>query len=110
MSSDTFIVYFGLRFEVGADEIEGIELRSDKRIMAARRVGLKCYWGNFGALEERYLLFIGAEIAILGAENSEEVIMSFSDAQRSFDDTKERLKEAGFSEVPKLHFRWRPDV
>lgn len=110
MSSDTFIAYFGLRFEVGPDEIEEIELRSDARVIAARKAGLKYYWGNFGGLQERHLLFIGAQIGILGVENSEEVSLSLNDARLSFDATKEKLEAAGFSEVPELHLRWQPDI
>ena len=110
MSSDTFIAYFGLRFEVDAGEIEGIELRLDARVAAARKYGLKYYWGNFGGLQDRYLLFVGAQIGIFGAENSEEVILSSADVQLSFEATKEKLKEAGFSEAPALHLRWQPDV
>jgi len=46
MSSDTFIAYFGLRFELSADEIEAVELRSDPRIVAARRAG----WNIIGEI------------------------------------------------------------
>lgn len=49
MSANACVVYFGLRFDVPADGIEAVETRSDPRIVAARKAGLKSYWGNFAA-------------------------------------------------------------
>lgn len=110
MSGDTFIAYFGVRFEIASDEIEEIEVRSDPRVVAARRGGLKYYWGNFGGLQERHVLLIGSQIGILGSENSSEVSLSPSEAQLLFDATRGKLKEAGFAETPSLHLMWQPDI
>ena len=110
MSRDTFIAYFRLRFEISADEVEALELRSDTRVIAARQSGLKYYWGNFGGLQERYLLFVGEQIGILGVENSDEVSMSLSDARLSFDAVKEKLEKVGLSGTPELHLSWQPDI
>lgn len=110
MSSDTFIAYVGLRFEVRADEIEGIELRSDARVAVARRLGLNYYFGNFGGLQERYLLFIGLQIGVLGIGNSKEMRFSLPNLQISFDSTAAKLKDAGFAETPELHITWQPDT
>jgi hypothetical protein len=110
MSADTCIAYFGLRFEIRSDEIEGIELRSDERVAAARRVGLKCYWGNFGGLQESYLMFIGAQLGIMGSENSESINISSVDLQGLVDKTKAKLIEAGFEDVPSFHLQWQPDI
>jgi hypothetical protein len=110
MSSDTCIAYFGLRFDVEADEVEGIEERSDARVVAARKEGLKYYWGNFAGLDERYLLFIGTQIGVLGEENSNEIILTANDMQQLFDTTSVKLKAAGFSDTPAFHLNWQPDV
>jgi hypothetical protein len=110
MSADTCIAYFGLRFEVGSDEIEGLELRSDERVSAARRVGLKYYWGNFGGLQDCYLMFIGAQLGIMGSENSESVDISAAEFRELIDKTKAKLIEAGFEGTPSLHLQWQPDV
>lgn len=110
MSSDTFIAYFGLRFELSSDEAEAVELRSDPRVVSARKAGLKYYWGNFGGLKERYLLFVGEQIGILGDENSGEVSLPLNDARLSFDATKEKLEMAGLSGTPELHLSWQPDI
>jgi hypothetical protein len=111
VSGDTFIAYFGLRFEIRSEEIESIELRSDPRVVAARKAGLKYYWGNFGGgLQERFLLFIGYQIGILGAENSQEVSLSLHDAESSFNTARRKLAEAGFAEIPGIHLCWQPDI
>jgi hypothetical protein len=109
MSSDSFIVYFGLRFEVASNEIEGVELRSDPRIIAARKVGLKYYWGNFGE-QGMELLFVGYQIGILGAENASSFSLPLNDFQIAFDETIKKLREADFSETPELHLAWQPDI
>jgi hypothetical protein len=110
MSAETFIAYFGLRFEVGPEEVEGVEGRTDRRVVAARRVGLKCYWGSFGELQESYLLFIGVELGKLGAENSESVNIPLDALQRLIDITKAKLVEAGFEGAPSFHLQWEPDI
>lgn len=110
MSSDTFIAYFGLRFEIGADEAEAVEDRSDARVAAARKAGLKYYWGNFGGLQERYLLFVGEQIGILGDENADEVSLPLNDARLSVDAVKEKLEKAGLFGTPELHLSWQPDI
>lgn len=110
MSAETFIAYFGLRFEVGPEEVEGVEGRTDRRVVAARRAGLKCYWGNFGGLEEYHLLFIGAELGKLGAENSESVNIPLGALQEIIEVTKAKLIEAGFEDAPSFHLQWEPDI
>ena len=68
MSADACLAFYGLRFEVRSEEIEGLEMRSDPRVLATRKVRLKHYWANFGAQGERYLLFVGAQLGVLGPE------------------------------------------
>lgn len=110
MGTDTCVAYFGLRFEIDAGEIEGIELRSDARIAAARRAGLKYHWGNFGGLQESHLMFIGAQLGIMGPENSESVSISSGALEALIDSTKARLLEAGFDDAPSFHLQWQPDI
>lgn len=110
MSSDTFIAYFGLRFEISSDEVEALELRSDARVAAARKAGLKYYWGNFGGLQERYVLFVGEQIGIFGDENSDEISLSLNDLRLSLDALQEKLKKAELSGTPELHLSWQPDI
>lgn len=110
MSSGTCIAYFGLKIEISAEEVEGVELRSDQRVKAARGAGLKYYFGNFGGLQERYLLFVGDQIGLLGLENSESIGLSPEDVRERMDKTKAKLIAADFEGAPSLHLQWQPDI
>jgi len=110
MSANTCIVYFGLRYEVTSGENEGLEERSDSRIVAARTAGLKHYWANFSEENPKYVLFVGAELGVLGPENALEVVRSHAEIQSLFDMTITKLKEAGLEGEASLHIQWEPDV
>lgn len=108
MSTDACVVFFGLRYEVREDEVEGVERRSDARVVAARKVGLNHYWGNFGGVDEKYLLFIGSELGVLGAENATAINLSSNELEGLFDKTRAQLNEAGLAGVPSLYLEWQP--
>ena len=110
MSAGACIIYFGLRYEVAKHEIEALEERSDARVRAARKVGLKVYWGNFSDAEPRYVLFIGSEIAKLGPENAFETTCGREDLTSIMDRTVARLAEAGLEGESKLYIQWQPDL
>ncbi len=110
MSADSFIAFYGVRFEVGPDDIDGLEKRSDPRMISATKAGLKHYWGNFASPDDRYLLFIGTPLAILGAENASETSFTadeFDDIARS---TDSKLKVAGFADTPRVYLQFEPDA
>jgi hypothetical protein len=110
MSADACIAFYGLRFEIRADEIEALENRTDSRMLAAKKVGLKHYWGNFGAPGDRYLLFVGAQLAKLGPENSPELAQSSRDLQAIMESTKVKLEAAGLRGEPSFYLQWQPDA
>ena len=78
-------------------------------MLAARKAGLKHYWANFGAREDRYHLFVGT-IGILGPENSTELVLSLRSTQIVAESTKAKLQVAGLLGDPLLHLLWQPDV
>ena len=110
MSADACVVYFGLRFDIAPDGIEALETRSESRVVAARKAGLKCYWGNFGAPGERYLLFIGAQIGVMGPENQTEVQLSAVDLEALATSVRTKLGAAGLEGTPGLHVQWQSDL
>jgi hypothetical protein len=110
MSASACYVYYGLRFEIVDDEIEGLETRSDFRLVAARRAKLKHFWGNFGGAGELHLLFVGAEVGALGPENDLEVAIPTTELIALMESTNSKLKEAGFTDEPALYLRWLEDV
>jgi hypothetical protein len=110
VSADVCIAYYGIRHEVSADAITTLEMRSDARLVVARKIGLKTYWGNFGAPGERHLLFIGAELGVLGPENLAEVRFGSADLQKTFQETSAKLRSAGFDEEGQLYLQWMADA
>jgi len=110
MSTNSCVAYYGLRFEVSRDEVEHLETLSDSRFGIARRAGLKLYWGNFAAPGERYMLFVGEQLAILGPENSLELSLPSYSLQELMNSTRAKLQAAGLSGEPSLYLQWQPDV
>lgn len=106
MSVDACVAYYGLRFEVDADDIDGLEHRTDSRITAAGKAGLRHYWGNFGAPGERYLLFVGEQLAVMGSENDLEVEIRTEKLTALIETTRAKLISAGLCGEPALHLRW----
>jgi len=110
MSAASCVIFYGLRYEISSFEIEKLEARSDERVANARKVGLNSYWGNFGAPGERYLLLMGAQIAILGPENQAEVQISDSEFEAIVGSVRAKLAAAGFQGSPQLHIQWQGDA
>lgn len=110
MSAATCVIYYGLRYEVSSSEIDSLETRSDERIAAARKAGLKFYWGNFGSPDERYLLFVGAQVGIMGPENQAEVQLSDAEFDAVATSVRTKLASAGFEGSPQLHVQWQDDL
>jgi len=109
MGATGFLAYYGVRWEVtGAEEINGLEKRTDLRVVAARANGLRHWWGVTRD-EGRYFLLIGFQFGSFGWEG--ETKRAFSDAEftKIAADTKEKLRKAGFDEPPALHFQFEPD-
>ena len=107
MSAEAFVAFFGMRYEITIDESED---NDDKRVQAARKAGLQNYSGNFGGLEERYLLFIGSRLGLLGAENKSEVNLPWDELQTLMETTKAKLHAAGLPGDPALYLQWEPDA
>jgi hypothetical protein len=107
MSADSFVVYYGVRRRVTGDGIEQCEARTHPWMRAARDAGLKHYWGNFsieGA--EDYLLFVGRQLGVFGAEGIAELRIPDSEFQSISGDTRQRLERAGILETPALHIQY----
>ncbi len=107
MSAEAFVAFFGVRYDITIDESED---NNDDRVKAAKKAGLQYYSGNFGGLKERYLLFIGSRIGVLGAENKSEVVLPSHDLQALMESTKMKLQAAELAGEPALYLQWEPDV
>ena len=109
MSANACVAFYGLRFEVGSEEIEALENHSDARILAAKKVGLKSYWASFGAPDQRYRLFIGAKLGILGPEDESEIALALPQLKTIQESTEEALRTAGLTGEPSLYLQWEQD-
>lgn len=110
MSSPTSLAFYGIRFELATEEIEGLEARSDMRLVSARKHNLSHYWGNFGLAGDQWLLFIGAKLALLGEENQCQARLDKQLLLKLIDETEVKLRGAGFHETPMLHLQWQSDI
>ena len=110
MSAPCCVVYYGLRFEIDEAEIESYEERTHQIIKNARKYHLKYYWGNFAEPDEKYYAFLGTEVGIFGIENSLENSITNEEINKMMNETEEKLRRAGYSEMPKLFIQWMMDA
>ncbi len=111
MGADSVTIFYGIRFQVeDKAEIDKLLIAKHPLAKAARKVGLRHFWGNFSVDGgEFYLLYIGTEIGTFGHEGLYDIEISderFAKIQR---DTRKKLAEAGFSLVPSLFAQFEPD-
>ena len=107
MSASACVAFFGVRFEITIEEFED---PADARKTAAIKAGLKYYAGNFGGLDERHLLFVGAKLAILGPENEMAISLTPAQLDKLMASTMEKLRAAGFTDAPCLYMHWEEDI
>jgi hypothetical protein len=108
MACEAVIVFFGVRYAVSSDDIELLENRTFPPIIAARKNGMKHYWGNFNENDPKYFLFIGDKLGIFGVENEREFQVSSDSLLARISQTRDRLAQAGFLEEPQFFVHWQP--
>jgi hypothetical protein len=104
MGADSFIAFFGVRFELLEEEIESCETRADERIRKARKAKLDfCF--DRPTDGEKYFLYVGRSLAGLGVEA--EVYEKLSEAElfEIVSQTKTRLTQAKIGGEPSFHFQ-----
>ncbi|MEM1185662.1 MAG: hypothetical protein AAGI53_11775 [Planctomycetota bacterium] len=104
MSAESCVVFFGVRYEVAPHEIEGLELRTDSRVIIARDVRLQWYWGT------DTVLFIGKQIAIMGIEGDLRVQVAGPELNSIMSDVRAKLSQARLDGEPMLHCEWQEDL
>jgi hypothetical protein len=108
MSSDTLVVFYGLRLEVQPNEVEALKNRTDARVLTAQKVGLTHYLPSSAVPGEKSFLFVGAQLALLGPGKRPEVALSWRDLQRIAESTRKKLNAAGLPGEPALYVQWKP--
>ena len=108
MSSDTLVVFYGLRLEVAPNEIEAVKNRTDARVLTAQKVGLTQYLSASAVPGEKSFLFLGAQLALLGPGKRPEVALPWRDLQRMAESTRKKLSAAGIPGEQTLYVQWKP--
>lgn len=109
MSASAFIAFVGLRFQVGHDEVAGLEERVDPRQIEAKRAGLKTYWGNFSLASPQHLLFIGTQLGSFGPEGSPSLSVGPAELTRIFQQVRSKLASTNITGDIALHLEFQPD-
>src|SRR5262245_1814947 len=110
MSAGSCVAFFGVRYDIAEDELELLETRSHPKLVAARKGGLESYWGNFDAPSERFFLFVGFKLGILGDEDQSEVRFDADQLANVVVSTKDKLNRASFDGTPALYVQWMADA
>lgn len=111
MGAESFHVCYGLRWEVDAaneDEVTLLEKRQDARQVAARQHKLDSWWG-VTTDERRYFLLVGKIVAHFGWEGEHTGRLDDSEMNRVMEQTKQKLRMAGFEGEPAWHYQFEPD-
>ena len=108
MGADAFIAIYGIKIPLdpeNEDEWDACGEETDSRCLAAKRVGLERHSGRMTDGED-YFLFIGHKVAWLGLEHDKHVAQTIESRSSIAAEVGTKLRAAGFSESPGLHFQF----
>ena len=108
MGADSFISVYGVKIALDPgdeDELDACGAETDPRCLAAKRAGLESFSGRMTDRED-YFLFIGRRLAWLGIEHDQHSTQSIERLSSVASDVNAKLKMAGFSQPPDLHFQF----
>ncbi|MGM9480054.1 hypothetical protein ACS5PN_02570 [Roseateles sp. NT4] len=108
MGADSFIAFYGVKFELdpdNEDELDACDTDADPRCVQAKRAGLETFTGRMTEGED-YFLYVGRRLAWLGIEHDPHQARSAEQLSAVVEDVKAKLQVAGFSESAELHFQF----
>ena len=111
MGADAFHVCYGLRWEVDAangQEVTLLEKRQDSRQLAARNHKLDSWWGVTSD-QARYFVLVGKLIGNFGWEHEHAAQLNDTELKRLVEETKQKLRAAGFEGESAWHCQFEPD-
>lgn len=107
MGADAFIGFFGIKINLDPDDetiLDAIEADTDSRCKSANQVGLQTLSGRMTDGED-YFLYIGHCLGLVGLQHDSYVKTSVDRLTEIQTIVTAKLREAGFSETPALHFQ-----
>ncbi|MDR7272098.1 hypothetical protein J2X20_004772 [Pelomonas saccharophila] len=108
MGADSFIAFYGIKFELDPDdedELDACGADTDPRCQKARRAGLETFTGRMTDGED-YFLYVGRRVAWLGIEHDQHLKQSAEQLASIATDVKAKLRAADFAQAPELHFQF----
>lgn len=108
MGADSFIAFYGIKFELDPDdedELDACDTGADPRCQRARRAGLETFTGRMTEGED-YFLYVGRRLAWLGIEHEQHLKQSAEQLATLTADVKSRLMAADFPQAAELHFQF----
>jgi hypothetical protein len=117
MSADCFVVFYGLRFDLGSfgegtvdeEAVRQLNAQEHPLVEAAHQVGLDDWWGNFDLEAQHYMLFIGKKLGIFGWEYASELSLADDELNAVRQAVREQLKQAQIEGEPRLWVQFEPD-
>lgn len=106
MSAPYVLAFYGIRLAITENEISALEEHAHPAWLAAHGAGLQAHWGSFDGIGGHLMLFIGAELALLGPGRDFEAATSGESLASIMGDTDRRIRHAGFNQDPALHLQW----
>lgn len=110
MSAESTLVFWGIRYEVPHNEIALLDQNTHPLIKQARQNRLDFFGGNFAEPDERYFLFIGKKLGMVGGEYSAEILMREEELKELVAQAGKRLHAGAFQGQPQLFVQWMPDA
>jgi len=109
MGADSCTIYYGVRLSFGEEDLEAFEERTHPVIRKCREFGLHFWWGKDPGNDERWFVMIGSSIGSMGLE--EKLVLEVPQAvlAEKIATTTEKLRRAGFTEIPGLQAVYGPD-
>lgn len=107
VGADAFIGFFGIKIDLDPDDetiLDAIEADTDSRCKSANQVGLEACPGRMTEGED-YFLYVGHCLGLIGLQHDSYVKINVDRLTEIQTIVTAKLKEAGFSETPALHFQ-----
>jgi hypothetical protein len=105
MGADAFVVFYGVRETIPADDTDQLDLlesRTHPLLISARAAGLDRWWGRLTDGSDFHVL-IGARIGVFGVENDQELSIDSDELLRLIDAVRASLESSGIRGTPALH-------
>ena len=106
MSAESGLFFYGVRYLAGPDDMALLEARKHPLMQKARSAKMDFYWGKFTGATEKYYLYIGTIMGIIGPENESEIIYNEVRLNEIVSKTKRDLLNVDISDTPQFFAQW----